>query len=238
MQGKHPARLSKTFVERVAHAGRYGDSRAGFGLSLLVKPRAAGVGWSKTWSQRLEIDGKRVLFGLGAYPVVTLEEARARALDNKRAVMSGKHPGRVRASMPTFRDAALAALKEVGKKWRSERAGGIWLASLETYVFPALGKRPVNDIVAADIVAVLRAPALADKPATAGKVQQRIAAVFANAVLVGNRTDNPATGTAKAVSKAPASNHKAVPWRQGSRRPWTRCAAPTHGTEPKTPLSS
>ena len=212
MQAKHPARLSKTFVERVAHAGRYGDSRAGFGLSLLVKPRAAGVGWSKTWSQRLEIDGKRVLFGLGAYPVVTLEEARARALDNKRAVMSGKHPGRVRASMPTFRDAALAALKEVGKKWRSERAGGIWLASLETYVFPALGKRPVNDIVAADIVAVLRAPALADKPATAGKVQQRIAAVFANAVLVGNRTDNPATGTAKAVSKAKTTNHKAVPF--------------------------
>ena len=33
MQAKHPARLSKTFVERVAHAGRYGDSRAGFGLS-------------------------------------------------------------------------------------------------------------------------------------------------------------------------------------------------------------
>ena len=213
MQGKRPARLSKTFVERIAEPGRYGDGRAGFGLSLLVKPRAAG-GWSKTFSQRLEIEGKRVILGLGSAELVTLEEARARAKANKRAVIAGKNTKAVKASMPIFRDAALAALKVDGKDWRSERTGAIWLASMEHHVFPALGKRPVNEIVAADIVAVLRAPDLESKPATARKVNQRIAAVFANAVLVGHRTDNPATGTAKAVSKATTTNHKAVPWRQ------------------------
>ena len=31
-------------------------------------------------------------------------------------------------------------------------------------------------------------------------------------MLVGNRTDNPANGTAKAVSKAKTTNHKAVPF--------------------------
>ena len=213
MQGKRPARLSKSFVERVAEPGRYGDGRQGLGLSLLVKPRAAG-GWSKTFSQRVQIGADRVILALGAYPVVTLDAARARALANKQAVMAGKHPGRVRASMPTFQEAAHVALKVEGKDWTNERTGAIWLASMERHVFPAIGKRPVNEIVSAEIVALLRAPALAARPPTARKVNQRINSVFSNAVLEGHRTDNPASMTARAVSKAKTTSHKAVPWRQ------------------------
>ena len=46
---KRPKRLSATFVKSVNRPGRYGDGRGGHGLSLLVKPMAAG-GWSKTWA--------------------------------------------------------------------------------------------------------------------------------------------------------------------------------------------
>ena len=71
-------KLSAAFVKTVKRPGRYGDGRGGFGLSLLVKPTTTGR-LSKTWSQRLRIHGHPVNIGLGAYPVVTLAEARETA---------------------------------------------------------------------------------------------------------------------------------------------------------------
>ena len=90
--------LSATFVKTVTRPGRYGDGRGGHGLSLLVKPMKCG-GQSRTWSQRLRINGKPVSIGLGSYPVVTLAEARRVALENRRALSMGNDP---RRSIPTL----------------------------------------------------------------------------------------------------------------------------------------
>ena len=87
---KRPKKLSATFVKSVNKSGRYGDGRGGFGLSLLVKPMANGR-LSKTWAQRLRINGKLTNIGLGKYPVETLAEARAKALENIRAITQGKN---------------------------------------------------------------------------------------------------------------------------------------------------
>ena len=46
----------------------------------------AGGGLAKSWSQRLRINGKPCNLGLGRYPIVTLAEARDKALENARAV--------------------------------------------------------------------------------------------------------------------------------------------------------
>ena len=47
---------------------------------------------SKTWAQRLYINGRAVNLGLGAYPLVTLTEARAKAFDNRRTLARGMDP--------------------------------------------------------------------------------------------------------------------------------------------------
>ena len=86
-----PKRLSAAFVRTVKQSGRYGDGRGGFGLSLLVKPASSGR-WSESWSQRFRIDGVAFNIGLGAYPVVTLAEAREAALENARAVHQRTRP--------------------------------------------------------------------------------------------------------------------------------------------------
>ena len=62
---KRPATLNARFVETVSRPGRYGDGRGGHGLSLLIKPMSNGR-WSKSWSQRIRLDGKRTNLGLGA----------------------------------------------------------------------------------------------------------------------------------------------------------------------------
>jgi hypothetical protein len=60
-------RLTQTFVNRSNDPGRYGDGRGGFGLSLLVKPRAGG-GFSKTFSQRYGFRGALSVSGSGRIP--------------------------------------------------------------------------------------------------------------------------------------------------------------------------
>ena len=65
----------------------------------------AGGGLAKSWSQRLRINGKPCNLGLGRYPIVTLAEARDKALENARAVAQGSEP-RDRSRVPTFKQAA------------------------------------------------------------------------------------------------------------------------------------
>ena len=73
-------RLTCGFVRAVARPGRYGDGgRGSFGLSLLVKPARSG-GLIKNWQQRYRKDGQYTSRGLGVYPDVSLEQARALAV--------------------------------------------------------------------------------------------------------------------------------------------------------------
>ena len=73
-------RLTCGFIKAVNRPGRYGDGgRGSFGLSLLVKPARSG-GLIKNWQQRYRKDGKYTSRGLGVYPDVSLEQARALAV--------------------------------------------------------------------------------------------------------------------------------------------------------------
>ena len=84
--------------------GRYGDGRGGHTLSLLAKSTTTGR-VSRTWAQCLRIDGKPGNLGLGSFPVVTLAEARVKALANARGVAQGKDLRAAVTTIPTFRDA-------------------------------------------------------------------------------------------------------------------------------------
>ena len=72
-------KLTTAFVSGVQTPGRYGDGgRGSFGLSLLVKPSKSGE-LIKNWQRRFSKDGKYTSQGLGVYPAVTLDQARALA---------------------------------------------------------------------------------------------------------------------------------------------------------------
>ena len=73
-------RLTCGFIKAVNRPGRYGDGgRGSFGLSLLVKPARSG-GLIKNWQQRYRKEGQYTSRGLGVYPDVSLEQARALAV--------------------------------------------------------------------------------------------------------------------------------------------------------------
>ena len=80
-----------------------------------------GGGLAKSWSQRLRINGRPSNVGLGRYPIVTLAEARERALENARAVDQGRDP-RDRSRIPTF-EAAEKVIALYEPTWRTQRRG-------------------------------------------------------------------------------------------------------------------
>ena len=84
--------------------------------------------------------------------------------------------------------------------WRNAKHGAQFLATLETYTFPRIGKLRVADVNTADVLAVLT-PIWTQKPETAARVRQRIGMVMKWAVAQGWRQDNPAESIAQALPK-------------------------------------
>ena len=211
-----PRRLSASFVRTINRPGRYGDGRGGFGLSLLVKSRSAG-GFSKTWSQRLILGGKPVNIGLGAWPVVTLAEAREAALRNRREVAQGRDPRYRPPAVPTFAEAAEQVIRINARGWKKGgKSEAQWRSSLHRFVLPHLGDRRVNEIQARDVMSVLL-PIWNTLPETGRRTRRRIAAVMKWAVAQGYRTDNPAGGALSAAlpRNAIAPRHfRALPFAQ------------------------
>ena len=186
---KRPKQLSAVFVKTVKRPGRYGDGRGGHGLSLLVKPTTTGR-LSKTWAQRLQISGRAVNIGLGSYPVVTLAEARRKALANRRTVTQGGDPRG--SGIPTFAEAVDKVIAIHRESWRpGSKSEAQWRASLRDYAIPRLGGKRVDQITTSDVLAVL-VPIWSAKRETARRVRQRIGTVMKWAVAEGCREDNPA----------------------------------------------
>ena len=188
---KRPKRLSATFVNTVNVPGRYGDGRGGHGLSLLVKSASTG-GFSKSWAQRIRLDGKAANVGLGAYPVVTLARARQKALANARIVSEGRDPRDRASRAPTFEQAVETVIGIHAENWKDGgKSAAQWRASLRDYAVPKIGRKRVDRISTADVMEVLL-PIWATKRETARRVRQRIGAIMKWAVAQGYREDNPA----------------------------------------------
>ena len=193
-------------IESVKTAGRYGD---GGTLFLHVAP-----GGSKSWVQRLTINGRRVDRGLGGFPFVSLSEARDLAFDNRRKARKGVDPFATerRAIVPTFAEAAAQTLEANRSQWAASTCR-IWLGPLRTYAFPAIGDLPVDGITRQHIIDMLR-PILADKQPTARKLYKQIRAVLKWSQGAGHVTeiaaDSGIGNALPALRKQNTSHHEAL----------------------------
>ena len=184
-RGRHPHnRLAAAFV-RSAPVGRHAD---GNGLYLYVQRTG-----TRSWVQRLVIRGRKRELGLGSVHLVSLAEAREQARANRKLARAGGDPlveKRRLEAVPTFAEAAATVVEQKRAGWRSPRAAADWLHSLERYVFPRIGGRPVSEVSSADLLAVLT-PIWHVKSDTARRLRQRIGAVLEWSIAMEHRTDNP-----------------------------------------------
>lgn len=204
-----------TVKAALAKPGTYQD---GDGLFLKVDKRGGA-----SWTLRLQRDGKRQDIGLGSARLLSLAEAREKARGLRKAVKIEHRDVLAEkkdeaAARVTFREAACQYHSENEAGWKSATYSRQWLASLENYAFPKLGKMPTGSIMAADIIAVL-APIWQEIPETARQVRNRICAVLDYAHAKGWRsTEAPSgNGSLKAGRGLPRQvkerqNRKAMPY--------------------------
>ncbi len=157
-------------------------------MYLFVEPSGP-----RSWVQRLVIRGRRRELGLGAAGLVSLAEARELALANRKLARSGGDPlfeKRRAEGVPTFSEAAERVLEQKRVGWRGRWYAQNWWRSMERYVFPHIGRRPVSEVNTADVLEIIT-PIWHAKAATAREVRQRVRSVLEWAVAMDLRNDNP-----------------------------------------------
>ena len=183
--GRHPSNALSAAFLRSAPPGRYAD---GNGLYLFVQPSG-----TRSWIQRLVVRGRRRELGLGSLALVSLAEAREKALANRKLARQGGDPlaeKRRTEGIPTFAEAASRVLEQKRDGWRGRRHHREWMASLRRYAFPRIGKMPVSEVTSADLLEILT-PIWHRKASSARRVRQRLRAVLEWAVAMEFRIDNP-----------------------------------------------
>ncbi|MXO63709.1 tyrosine-type recombinase/integrase [Qipengyuania oceanensis] len=192
-------KLSAAQIRALTKPGRYMD---GDGLSLLLTAPKKGY-----WVLRATINGRRRDIGLGPLDLVTLAEARELAIDMRRDIQRGIDPieerKRQKIEILTFKAAAEKVHSEQKAAWKNGKHQDQWINTLETYAFPKLGDRLVNDIEGPLIREVLLDIWL-EKPETARRVKQRIGVVLDWAYANGMRaTEAPMRSLSRALPRQP-----------------------------------
>lgn len=164
-------------------------------LYLLVKPNG-----SKLWKWNYTYDGKQKTMAFGAYPMVSILQARAKRNEARVQLDEGHDPSVVKklkrqanvaAGRNTFERVARQWHEMNRTQWAKVHAADI-LRSLERDVFPMIGDLPIATLTPPKIMDVLRA--IEDRGAieTAKRVRQRISAVFVYAIAEGTAQADPA----------------------------------------------
>ena len=131
-------KLTAAKVRAITRTGLHGD---GDTLYLSVAP-----GGTKSWIQRLTVNGRCRDIGLGGFPLVSLAEARDKAFENRRCARAGGDPlaGKRKVAIPTFRQAAEQTFKVNKPRWRN--AQHTKSQTLERHAMPRLGNMRVDRI--------------------------------------------------------------------------------------------
>ena len=167
-------KLTAAKAKAITKPGLHGD---GDGLYLNVTRRG-----SRSWVQRIVIDGRRRDIGLGAFPTIGLARARNLAAANRTVVADGRDPladkqeAKRKAAIPTFRQAAEQTFEANRPRWRNGKHTVSWWQTLERHAFPILGDMPVDRIGREDVLQVLT-PIWGVRMETARRVRQRIRTV-------------------------------------------------------------
>ncbi|MDI3384019.1 tyrosine-type recombinase/integrase [Xenophilus aerolatus] len=148
--------LTDTFVKQVKHQGSAIGERYADGGGMYLRVKAAG----KYWRLDYRVHGKPQTLGLGVYPEVSLAKARKRRDRAREQLADGINPGAAkRAEKLALASAAANTFEVVGRDWlrtTSNKRADVTQAKvtswLERDVFPAIGRIPVADLTAKDVL--------------------------------------------------------------------------------------
>ena len=184
----------------------------GEGMFLFVT-KAGGKFWR--WSYRF--GGKQKTVSLGAYPEVTLAEAREKRVAARVVLAKGRDPGlekkieKLTAGTSSGNSFDALAKELILKMQREGRAAVTidktrWILD---FALPYIGERPINDIVASEVLAVLKSVEARGRYETARRLRSKCSQVFRLAIATGRAERDPTQDLRGAIA-TPNPKHRAA----------------------------
>ncbi len=184
----------------------------GGGMFLQIEPDG-----KRYWRLKYRFANKEKLLALGVYPETSLAVARSKRDEAKRLLADGIDPGAQRKAQKLSRATAMAnSFEAVAREWFFTKQNG-WSASnrdkvlsrLENNLFPWLGARPIAEITAPELLAVLRRTEARGVLETTHRAKQLAGQVFRYAIQTGRAERDPSQDLRGAL-KTPAKQHLAA----------------------------
>ena len=158
------------------------------GLYLLVQPNG-----KKYWRLKYYFAGKEKLLSIGVYPVVSLSEPREKSLLAKKQLTNNIDPSEHKKEQKlknsvnaenSFKNIAIEWHNNQKHRWTVRHAIYVF-RRIEADVFPTLASRPINEIKAPELLAVLRLIETRGAIDIAHRVLQTCGQIFRYAIATG-----------------------------------------------------
>lgn len=210
-------RLSDAAIRKAKPGAKPRKLSDGAGLYLLLNPTG-----SKLWRLKYRVRGREKLLALGTYPEVSLAAARDSCVSARKKLAEGIDPSAERKetkqAQAEAKTIAADTFKTVASEWMARRLGHNEISEataakdrwrLETYLFPAIGERPITEITARELRGVLRKVEESGKLETASRTKINAGQVFRWAMLEG-RADADPTAPLRGLFCTPIHKHRAA----------------------------
>jgi len=164
------------------------------GLYLLVNPNG-----SKLWKFKYRFSGKEKKLSFGAYPDVTLAQARQKRDEARNNLANDIDPGILKNSIKRSKKLAAAnSFEAIAREWHAKYTpswstdhGKRVLIRLEQNMFPWVGKHPITEVTAPELLSALRRTESRGAIETARRVHQMCGQVFRYAIATGRAERDP-----------------------------------------------
>lgn len=177
----------------------------------------------KNWRFKYRIDGKEKRISLGRYPDISLAQARERREEARKLVAVGIDPSANRKAQKSA--AALRAANSfevIAREWVQKYSPN-WAEShtktvirrLERDIFPWLGDRPISEVTAPDLLAVIREVERRGALETAHRELNICGQVFRYAIATRRAERDPSGDLRGALPPVKSGHHAATTDPQG-----------------------
>lgn len=183
------------------------------GLYMEVTPSGG-----KLWRMKYRFLKKEKLLSFGAFPIVTLKEARLYRDEAKSLLSKGIDPSVVKkelkesklaASKNSFKAVTQEWISKNSTKWSSSNTNNV-SKRLEQHVFPHIGNKSISSITAPDLLKVINRIEKTGTIYTAHKTLQNCGQVFRYAMATARCTTDPTTALKGALPPIQSKHHASI----------------------------
>ncbi|EEY9295399.1 tyrosine-type recombinase/integrase [Escherichia coli] len=181
------------------------------GLYLRIKP-----GGSRHWYLKYRISGKESRIALGAYPAISLSDARQQREGIRKMLALNINPVQQRAAVrgsrtpeKVFKNVALAWHKS-NRKWSQNTADRL-LASLNNHIFPVIGNLPVSELKPRHFIDLLKGIEEKGLLEVASRTRQHLSNIMRHAVHQELIDTNPAANLGGVTTPPVRRHYPALP---------------------------